>query len=398
MVILLVASALARFFWLTRPGRQLIFDENYYVNAARVMIGAHVPHGAPYAGSAVGLDPNTEHPPLGKAVIAGSMRVFGDNPLGWRLPSILAGLAAILLVYLIVRRVSGRPWLAVFAAATFSVDNLVFVHSRLATLDILFVAPALLAVWLLFRDMTLWAGVACGIAILMKLPAIYALLALVALVLFFPKDPDAPDRWRRCFRTAGLLAGAALATALVGLWVLDLQFSRYHSPFTHIAHMVRYGAALSRHGGPIGSESYPWQWLANEVQIPYLRIDQSLSVGGEQLGGRSLVHFRGAMNPAMIGLALVGLSYAGARALRQRDRLAAWTVCWSAGFFVPFLVGSVAFHRISYLYYMLPIVPAIAVANAMLLWHEGVPRAVRWGYAAALAVGVAAYFPFRNVL
>jgi hypothetical protein len=33
-----------------------------------------------------------------------------------------------------------------------------------------------------------------------------------------------------------------------------------------------------------------------------------------------------------------------------------------------------------------------------MLWHEGLPRACRWGFAAALVLGFAAYYPFRHFL
>ena len=53
--------------------------------------------------------------------------------------------------------------------------------------------------------------------------------------------------------------------------------------------------------------------------------------------------------------------------------------------------------RIMYIYYALPLVPAAAIAVALLLTRSGIPRAVQWGFMAAYLAGFAAYFPFRQI-
>src|SRR5689334_2273907 len=123
---LVVVSLAARLAWLGEPCRSpcrsptdhlLVFDEDYYVNAARVIAGIRPPNGAPYANAPLGVDANSEHPQLAKLVIAGGIELFGDGPLAWRLPSVLLGTIAILGMFALVRAAGGGPWLGLGAAA-----------------------------------------------------------------------------------------------------------------------------------------------------------------------------------------------------------------------------------------------------------------------------------------
>ena len=117
LVLILLYSLAARMFYLGEPcsspchsdaAHGLIFDEAYYVNAARVIDGINPPAGEPYADAPLHKDPNAEHPQLAKLIIAAGIELFGDDPYGWRIGSVLFGLIALIAMYALVRG-AGQP-------------------------------------------------------------------------------------------------------------------------------------------------------------------------------------------------------------------------------------------------------------------------------------------------
>ena len=401
--LILIGALIARAIWLDLPQNALIFDEAYYVNAARILLGLPVAVGAHYAGSPAGIDPNMEHPPLGKLIIAGSMLIFGDNGFGWRIPSLMAGMASLGTLYLIVRSAGESAWLGVLAVAFVALDNLSLVHSRIGTLDMLVLAPILLGAWLALRERWALAGVALGIGFLIKLTALYGLLAVLILL---GLTILGVWRERRRISLAELrpVVSLVLAFSVVaagGLALLDARFTTFSSPIDHVRHMVQYGTALKspiEHAGICtAADSAPWQWPFNECKITYLRVDVTVRTGDQIVAQYPKVDFVGALNPLLASSIPIAILFTFLAAWRTRSRLAIWSIVWAAANYLPYVLLAILSQRITYIYYFLPVVPAVAVAVAILLLRSGLPRLALWGFIAAYAVGFAAYFPFRQI-
>src|SRR5450432_2731327 len=110
---------------LTTP-EKLYFDEVHYVPAARQMLEPVMP--VPIL--------NPMHPPLAKELIALSIRTFGDEPLGWRYPSALFGALAIVAMYFCGLALFAAQGPAIATALLTFFNQMVFVQSRIAMLDI----------------------------------------------------------------------------------------------------------------------------------------------------------------------------------------------------------------------------------------------------------------------
>jgi predicted membrane-bound dolichyl-phosphate-mannose-protein mannosyltransferase len=410
---LLLVSLLARLAWIEEPchtpcrtsdDHLLVFDEDYYVNAARVIAGIRPPTGAPYANAPLGVDANSEHPQLAKLIIAGGIKLFGDGPLAWRLPSVLLGTVAILGMFALVRAAGGGPWLGLGAAALMALDNLLIVHGRIGTLDIYAVTAMIWGAALYLRRRPVWAGVVIGLGTGAKEVAPYVLLALAVLeILRWWRTRDAARA--RVGRLATCVAVWA-ATFLAALTVMGWIAAPYspqsgklvpNGPFGHVAHILSYAAHQTSPHGPQGIASYPWAWLIDVKVITYLRINPAEPTAG-LTNISPAVHFLGVINPVILLLAVPALLVA-ARAVLRRDaryenEVGLVGLAWFLGTWLPFVAASLLENRTSYLYYMVIVMPGIYLVVADLIARIGPQRKLVLLWMAGVVAAAVLLYPF----
>jgi dolichyl-phosphate-mannose-protein mannosyltransferase len=384
----------------------LVFDEVYYVDAARVIAGIRPPSDGKYPDAPLGDDPNSEHPQLVKVLMAGSIELFGDNPFAWRLVSLVLGTVAILAMFALARAAGGSDRLAVLAAALMAADTLLLIHGRIGTLDVPVLALMLCAAVAYLRHRPLLAGVLLGVGAAMKLVAPYLLVVFVLLELFRGRTALAAG----ARRVGWCLLGAAV-TFLGLLTVLDRLAPPYdpqqvralgHSPFTHLSHMLSYGASQTSPDGPAGIASYPWAWLVDLKPITYLNINPEKPAPG-LYHVHPAAHFIGMINPAIMLLGMPAVIYAawlvsrrrsGASEASESGEVPRVAVAWFLGTFLPFVALSLLVARTSYLYYMVIVMPGIylAASDVVIRLRRHWPWLAVWGVAVLGAL--IALYPF----
>ena len=178
-VVLFLTAHLALLLGVTTPDK-FYFDEVHYVPAARQMLEP--------APSAPQLNPM--HPPLAKQLIALSILSFGDVPLGWRYPGVLFGSLAIVAMYLCGLALFAAQGPAVASALLAFFNQMVFVQSRIAMLDIFALAFGLFAIASFLHGFRkprpqLWfalTGLACGLAAACKWSGLFPLAVCIAII------------------------------------------------------------------------------------------------------------------------------------------------------------------------------------------------------------------------
>lgn len=386
-----VAAHLLLMIGLTTPGK-IAFDEVHYVPAAKQLLekGPHAPL----------LNPM--HPPLAKEFMAVSIKIFGDNPFGWRYPSVVFGALAIVAIYLCGLALFASQGAALAAAALTFLNQMVFVQSRIAMLDIyaltfdLFGIAAFIHGYNRQRPALAFglAGLCFGLAGASKWSGFFPLgvaIAIVAAVRLLQgwrtqfAEPTAedwyrPDRWPEfryyhaalCFMVVPLVAYFIAYIPLTGLSVTG---------FVEAQRRI-FAENAAPHPAHLYMSSWPsWPLLMRPIWYQFDKIADDRFQAIVFLGNPLILW------PALAALAICARDFIFARRTQALLIL---------GFYIgPWLAWAALPRSIGFIYYYLPsaTVASLALVYVLTEGERAPPRWALWAFVAASAAGFLALLP-----
>lgn len=403
MVVAAIAGGL-RFHHLDRP-RERIFDEVYYSKDGCLYAGYEPGRCAIESADEKGWVENRGetswvHPPLGKWMIAAGERAFGPDSFGWRVSAAVFGTASVVLVALIAQLLLGSAAWTFLTGLLLATENLNFVQSRTAMLDIFLAFWVVLGFlfllldrgWMdrrtplegpagaspddaalgspILRPWRIAAGVTLGAAVATKWSGVLAVASAVLLAFAWERTRRARAGVRRPLLQAvrreslGIVTAFAvvpLAAYLVsyagwfadnGLhagewWRLQADMASYHLNLETIDAST--GEAIH----PYLSSAWTWILMARPVAYLFEEVPRT-SLRSEILGMG---------NPLLFWGSLATIPYLAVAWRRKPD--------WRAGFVLVAILGQYlpwfAARRPLFLFYMTPITPFLVLAAACAL-------------------------------
>lgn len=365
VVAVLLLSAGLRLYNLSSPG-EYMFDEVYYAKDAKAILDGRMDPKRDYPwepGDVV----SWAHPDAGKLTIAAGIALFGDRPLGWRLPSVVAGLVLLSCVYPLARRLGLTPGWALVALVLAAAELLGIAQSRIATLDV-FVA-AWTAVCILFALRYLQDGrravwlVACGLAggmaVATKWSGVLALLAAAVLIVLggrvekLAPRGGAEEHAAQRHPLAVTVASVLLALVVLPTVVYVASYIPYFADGHTLAHlrelhgqMWHFNTTLS---APHSYASAAPTWIADYRPVWYSFADEGEYHGVVAMG-----------NPFLWWTGFLALLATPLLVLWRRATLPLLPAVLVAMLYLPWFAAS----RTSFLYYMTPVAPFLAILVA----------------------------------
>lgn len=314
---------------------RLSWDEHHFVENARNYL-----RGKP--------DWN-DHPPLGKLLITQSIHLLGDRSVGWRVPSLVMGLASIALAGVLGASLF-KTWRAgVLAAAFVAGDGFFIAYSRTALLDGVVATFVLAIACAVARARKPWhmalASILLGLGCAVKFNVIVMIVPVVLVTLL----PGRAPRW-----SVVLVLLAPLA--YYAIYARGLALSRAPwAPADVVAATKKlwaHHAALTEMKHPLVSRWFTWLLPVKPVTMRYTEVGDLVktmtSMGNPLLWWLGSVAVLSTLLGA--GSTLVASLRARAGCLERLDVPALWLLLFWALPLAPWIVT----RRDSYIYHYLP--------------------------------------------
>ncbi len=365
IILLTVFTFLLRFYRIDEP-KHYYFDEVYHAVTAKAYADNNPAPYDPFSPSPKeGTAYDWLHPPLAKLIQAGSIKIFGDVPIGWRAPSLIFGTAIIPATYILAFILFG-PTAAVFASLTIAFENLNFVMSRITMNDVFltffvivaFIFAALYTKIYKFKYLLL-SSIFLGLAVASKWPGLYAIGAIFAYIIFLQLKN------KKLHFNIIILAIVPILFYLGSYgqyWIQGHSISQFVDLHKQIWwYQNRHDLEHSYGTTPLfcvpqglnGPRTWcPWIFDVRGVYFSY-----------EQYGASNAGYIYALGNPLVFWIGLVGISYLIGKAIEDKDKKIFLILLGYFVFWVPWIFSP----RILFFYHYLPSLPFLAVSLGYVL-------------------------------
>jgi dolichyl-phosphate-mannose-protein mannosyltransferase len=389
-IILFLSAHVAMLAGVTTPDH-LYFDEVHYVPAARQMLQPVMP--SPLL--------NPMHPPLAKQLIAVSIRIFGDNPLGWRYSAALFGALAIVAMYCCGLALFGAEEPAIATALIAFSNQMLFVQSRIAMLDIFALAFGLFGIaafmhgfrqhrpqrWFALAGLAFGLSIACKWSGLFPLAVCLVIVGSIRLLRHWRtqfadgnvRDWYRPEAWPD-FRVAHFLACFVLIPVTVYLATFVPIFGWSVPDILKAQRRIFNDNTTSAIAGHTYMSSWPtWPMLLRPVWYLFEKVGDGRIAAVVSLGNPLVLW------PALLALAVTLRDWIVTRRTEPFLILAFYTG--------PYLAWAVLPRALSFLYYYLPSATMASLALVYALRRGNAPRWLLWASVALAFAGFTAMLP-----
>ncbi|MBN1643203.1 MAG: phospholipid carrier-dependent glycosyltransferase [Dehalococcoidales bacterium] len=359
LCLLVVIVTAMHFSIIMLPGRA-VFDEAHYINDARAIIEGQE-------------DQRPEHPTLSKDFVLWGMRIFGDNPLGWRFFPVMLGIGSIVLMYFICRQLSMSRRMAFLATFLLAFENLTFTFSSMAMLDVPCLTFTMLAFWLYLRGNYPFAGIAVGLSALCKLNGALAIIAIGLHWLIVRRD--------RFWEFAGLVIFAPVSFVFLMPLSDFFTFGRLTNPVDRIFYMIKQSGTLTFSSVEAGYAQKPIGWIFRYDTTPYT-FDPN---------------YFGVISYSVLALIVPAVVYMLYKAVKHSDA-AIFGLSWFTATYLMWIPGVMITDRITYPFYIYPTVGSICIGLGIAL--SGLWRAwetKKGGTLGWVALGVLGFYLLAHV-
>ena len=278
-----------------------------------------------------------------------SIYVFTDNAFGWRFFSIIFGTIGIIIFYFVCRKLKFSWKTTMIATFLFAFEDMTFLHSGLALLDVYMVTFMLAAVLAYLDEKYIWMGIFIALSANCKLAGVLIFIAIFIHWAIYRKD-----KWKSF--------SASLVVAAISFVVFLVFFDFFikgglENPITRINALFS-GTAANQFTIPkLSISSRPWAWIYPQFIDPSYNSPFIVYSFDPQY-----ISF---ISTTIQILIIPTVGYMIYKAIWKKSQTAAFVLLWFLATYVIWIPLDIATNRVTFVFYFLSVTPAICIGIAM---------------------------------